>query len=293
MRIVTPTVAAAVLAAQPAMLSAQETTVLEPTSNWNLDYGTETCRLGRSFGEGDSKVILILSKYSPGIGMEMMATGKLLKANSSRKFTYSFHEGDEIDVERPLFGELEGDETIWQFSGELIPSDVLEDLSDADAGPQEYKEAEAKAAAEAKRLTLNIGRSTSVALNTGKLSAAIEAMDACTHELVRSWGYDPEALAKIATGPEPVGRITSWFNASDYPAEALRKNLSGAVRFRLGVDDDGQIENCTIQSSYSDPSFPEKVCSEFQRKGKFEPARDAEGNPVASYWASTVVFVTR
>ena len=275
------------------MLSAQETTVLEPTSNWNLDYGAETCRLGRSFGEGDSKVILILSKYSPGIGMEMMATGKLLKANSSRKFTYSFHEGDEIDVERPLFGELEGDETIWQFSGELIPSDVLEELSDADASPQEYKAAEAKAAAEARHLTLNIGRSTSVELNTGKLSAAIEAMDTCTHELVRSWGYDPEALSKIATGPEPVGRITSWFNASDYPTAALRKNLSGAVRFRLGIDDDGQIENCTIQSSYSDPSFPEKVCSEFQRKGKFEPARDAEGSPVASYWTSTVVFVTR
>ena len=275
------------------MLSAQETTVLEPTSNWNLDYGEETCRLGRSFGEGDSKVILILSKYSPGIGMEMMATGKLLKANSSRKFTYSFHDGDEVEVERPLFGELEGDETIWQFSGELIPSDILEDLGDADAGPQEYKIAEAKAAAEARRLTLNIGRSTAVELNTGKLSAAIEAMDTCTHELVRRWGYDPDALAKVATGPEPVGRITSWLNASDYPTAALRKNLSGAVRFRLGIDEKGQIENCTIQSSYSDPSFPQKVCSEFQRKGKFEPARDEDGSPVASYWTSTVVFVTR
>ncbi|WP_226699754.1 TonB family protein [Qipengyuania gaetbuli] len=292
MKFVTPlfVLAALQLAATP--VSAAEPVVLKPASNWNLDYSKEACRLGRKFGEGENQVLLVMAKYAPGPNIEIIASGKLLYDRRVRSLHYSFGEGNEVEVERPLFGDLENGERVWQWSGSILPPDTQKALEHAEADTSAYRTAEENAAAAADSFTMKLGSSKKVKLETGRLAAGKKAMDDCLASLVKSWGYDPEIIATIAQGPEPVGRITQWFNTNDYPSEALRKDLSGAVRFRLDIDETGQITDCTIQSSYSDPAFPETVCKEFTRKGRFTPARNAAGEPVASYWANTVLFVT-
>ena len=292
MKFVTPLFVLASLQLAAAPLSAAEPVVLQPASNWNLDYSEESCRLGRKFGEGENQVVLVLTKYAPGLGMEIIASGKALYEKRARSLHYSFGEGNEVEVEQPLFGDLDNGERIWQLSGNIVPPGTMEALEKAEADTIAYQAAEKDAAAEADSFTLKVGSSKTVKLETGRLSAGFKAMDDCLASLVKSWGYDPETIATIVDGPEPVGRVTQWFNYYDYPSEALRKDLSGAVRFRLDIDETGQITDCTIQSSYSDPAFPETVCKEFTRKGRFTPARNAAGEPVASYWANTVLFVT-
>ena len=271
--------------------SAKDPGALAPSSTWVLDYSEESCRLARSFGDGDEKVSLILAKYAPGTGMEIMVSGKTLAPGSSRYITYAFGNAEPTKIEKPLFGDSGADGTVWQFSGGLIPPDRFEELQNNAAHGSEYAAAEARAAESAEVFKIGIGRKETV-LDTGMLAKGIEAMDACLDNLVASWGYDPEQLKTIVQGPEPVGRITSWFNAKDYPDDALREGLSGAVRFRLGIDIQGRVDKCTIQAAFSDPSFADKVCSEFMRKGRFVPAKSAAGEPVPSYWVNTVVFLS-
>ncbi|MBY6015351.1 energy transducer TonB [Qipengyuania gaetbuli] len=292
MKFVTPLFVLAGLQLAAAPLSAAEPVVLQPASNWNLDYSKEACRLGSKFGEGENQVLLVMAKYAPGPNIEIIASGKLLYDKRVRSLHYSFGEGNEVEVERPLFGDLENGERVWQWSGSILPPDTQKALEDAEADTTAYRTAEENAATVADSFTMKLGSSKKVKLETGRLAAGKKAMDDCLTSLVKSWGYDPEAIATIVQEPEPVGRITQWFNTNDYPTEALRKDLSGAVRFRLDIDETGQITDCTIQSSYSDPAFPETVCKEFTRKGRFTPARNAAGEPVASYWANTVLFVS-
>ena len=286
-------VAAALVLTNPQGAIAKERLTLEPSSPWNLDYASEACRLGRSFGEGDQKVLLILAKYAPGLTMEILASGELLAADRARSFSYSFDPNERVEIDRPLFGELPNGGTIWQFIAGLIPPEDFAQLADSEALPAQIKAAELTSAGKVESLTLRIGRRPEIALQTGGLAAGLGAMDQCLDNLVKSWGYDPGKLASVVSGPQPIGRVERWLNQNDYPTEALRKDLSGAVRFRLGISETGHITNCTIQSSYSDPSFPDKVCSEFRRKAEFEPARNADGEGVASYWASTVVFLSK
>ena len=279
--------------AQTAPLAAKDPLVLAPSSKWNLDYADEACRLGRSFGEGGNEVILVFAKYAPGPEMEILASGTGLTPDRARAFSYSFDPLEKTDVDRPLFGEMDTGGTIWQFNAGLIPSKSLETLANGNATSAQVKAIETRFAEQTTGLTLNIGNKTPVTMRTGSLDKGLAAMDECLDNLVTSWGYDPAEIAKIVTWPEPVGRITSWFNYRDYPNEALRKNLSGKVRFRLGIDETGAIENCTIQASYSDPSFAETVCNEFARKGKFTPATNADGEAVKSYWTNAVVFLSQ
>ena len=284
----------ALVSASPSLAAdSDQPLVLEPSSNWNLDYGEEDCRLGRSFGEGEDKVILIFAKYAPGTDMEIMLTGRGLSADRARDFSYRFDPQQEVEVDRPLFGDTPDDGTIWQFSGGLLAAEDFDADDGLETEKQKTKSLEEDIAKKVESFTVQIGRKTPITLRTGKLSGAIAAMDVCLDNLVTSWGYDTADLATIATWPKPKGSITSWFNYRDYPGEALRKDLSGAVRFRLAIDATGSLTDCVIQSSYSDPSFPEKVCSEFLRKAKFEPARNAAGEGVASYWNNTVVFLSQ
>ena len=283
----------AMVLAQTAPLAAKDPLVLAPSSRWNLDYADEACRLGRSFGEGGNEVILVLAKYAPGYDIEVMASGTGLTPDRARSFSYSFDPLEKKEVDRPLFGDMETGGTIWQFNAGLIPQDALEALAKAGATAAQVKAVETRFAKQAESVTLKIGNKAPVTLRTGHLDKGLAAMDECLDNLVTSWGYDPAEIAEIVTWPQPVGRITSWFNSRDYPDEALRKNLSGKVRFRLGIDEAGAIETCTIQAAYSDPAFAETVCNEFARKGKFTPATNADGQAVKSYWTNAVVFLSQ
>ena len=291
MKLVAFAASAAVIALPVSAASAEEAIVIAPSSAWNLDYSEEACRLGRQFGEGDDKVTLILAKYAPGTAMEILVSGKRLSSERSRSFHYSFDPNERIEVERPLFGELDNGETMWQFSGGILEEDQINRLEKAEATSANYKKVEAENAGRVSSFTVKVGRKPPVTITTGKLTAPLSAMDQCLDSLVASWGYDPSEQAELASGPEPIGRITSWFNYRDYPKDALRSELAGAVRFRLAVNPEGAITDCVIQSSYSDPAFPEKVCAEFKRNGRFKPALNANGEGVASYWANSVLFV--
>lgn len=274
----------------PAIAYADEPLSLAATSNWNLHYGDEGCRLSRQFGSDENTVLLAFTKSAPGTSMEVLASGVPLKHNNRMVFAYRFNPQSTIDVRRPLFADTDNGGTLWQFNGGLIEQDEYRKLINQDAKLPALKAAEREAASVISSFSILKGVEQAVTLETGNLTPALEAMDTCLDDLVESWGYDPAIEAGIQSRPEPKVSPVKWINFRDYPDEALRKDFAGAVRFRLGVNEEGRAESCTIQSSYSHPSFPEAVCSAFKNRARFNPARNQAGEPVATYWASMVLF---
>jgi len=62
----------------------------------------------------------------------------------------------------------------------------------------------------------------------------------------------------------------------------------GTVRFTLTIDGEGRISNCTITGSTGHSVLDRATCRLLEDRARFEPARDAAGNPVAGGYASAV-----
>jgi len=70
--------------------------------------------------------------------------------------------------------------------------------------------------------------------------------------------------------------------SADYPIGPLRMGQGGFVRIRLDVDAAGAISDCYVART-DQPEFAAPVCKAILKRGRFDPALDAHGQPVRSY----------
>ena len=266
---------------------------LAPATAWNLRYDEQACRLVRTFGTDDSAVTLIIAKYSPDDDFEMMISGKGLKARG-KKLRYRFVPAKNHETEKePLFGTGPGGVVTWQFRAGLVPEAELESLESMQwsAAYSALQVAEQARAAEVESFEVSAGMERSFVLVTGKLDAAFAALDTCLRDLVETWGFDPAVQQSLSARPEPESAPGAWMSANDYPSALLAEGLSGVVHFRLDVDSSGMPTNCAVQASFSDPEFKKVTCRLLMKRARFKPAKDASGNSVASYWATSVKWI--
>ena len=89
-------------------------------------------------------------------------------------------------------------------------------------------------------------------------------------------------------GPTPKGNPGNWANSNDYPSRALREEQEGVTRFRVSVGPDGRVTSCDVTGSSGSSELDAATCSLIQRRGRFNPATDGEGQPTSSSWGSSV-----
>lgn len=89
---------------------------------------------------------------------------------------------------------------------------------------------------------------------------------------------------------QPKGNPGSWANPNDYPSGPLRREEEGRTRFRVTVGPDGRVTSCDITGSSGSGELDSTTCSLVTRRGRFNPATDGEGNPVAGAWSSSVLW---
>ncbi|QDH33500.1 energy transducer TonB [Porphyrobacter sp. YT40] len=278
------------LAAMPAQAEVVE---IAPSSAWNLDYGETKCRLARLFGEGDAKHVLFLEQYWPGQGVGMTVAGPSFKRFRSRARTdLAFAEGHEPHRTEPFAGMVEdyGEAVIYsqinigaalRGDAEKAAADATEDLTlpllDKDGA----------------RRAQFVGlkqRGDEYRLMTGPLDKAFEALDACTLDLVGTWGLDPEAQ-RTAT------RMPQWTNrdgvvrriVATYPREAARTGEQGIMRMRVIVSPEGKVEDCVILKATETERLDSPACRAMAN-AQFEPALDAAGQPMRSFFAESIVY---
>ncbi len=96
-----------------------------------------------------------------------------------------------------------------------------------------------------------------------------------------------EAIAPIAIDQD------DWLKRSDYPAYLVSAGMQGQIDVRLTVNTQGRASSCFVIGSNKPQLFDDAVCRGLLRRAEFEPARNAEGDAVPSYYFYSVIFTIR
>ncbi len=126
---------------------------------------------------------------------------------------------------------------------------------------------------------------------TGSLKAPIAALQACADDLLATWGLDPDKHKTLSAAailePDPNGVLPQ----GTIPFGEFSKLNGGANQVRLMIGADGKPTACTIYSPTLAETLNERICSTVMREASFQPAKDADGQPIASYWMGSPMFL--
>lgn len=273
-----------------------ENVVLEPSSAWHLDYGDDKCRLARTFGEDKQKTILFLDQHQPSETFTWTMAGQAVGAfASARRFTSQF--GPAFSPRKTeassstVSGDLEGYGRAIIMSGHLGDTEFKAKDEETEE-PVGLPHLDAAKGGDVEWLEIRRSRDDSLRLQTGNMAPAFKALNDCITNLVSHWGLDATAQSSRVTAPE-------WTNArqvlrriqSDYPDTALRKGEQARMNVRVMVDAAGRPTNCVLTDVTKAENFDNGPCQLIMRNAEFEPARDARGAGVASFYATSIVYI--
>lgn len=89
----------------------------------------------------------------------------------------------------------------------------------------------------------------------------------------------PPVISKQANAK---GNAASWVSSDDYPSASLRNEEQGNVAIAFEIDTQGKVQNCRVTKSSGFPALDDATCKLVTRRGKYSPALDASGSPIAS-----------
>lgn len=279
------------LLALPVAVSAKEgPLMLAPSSQWNMHYADEYCRLARTFGTDGQAVTLLIDRFSPGARFRMSLVGPSMQ-RAAADGTATIRFGSVLPVQKLHFhsGEFNHATAAWVFGASirLRPSPPEVDPNSPDAPPA-FEADEASVT----EIAVGVPLRRDFILQTGSMQKNFAALRNCTDNLVASWGIDVER-ARAGVRPVPLTSPGSWVTGADYPPNMVRTFQPGLVEFRLSIDPEGKVTACHVQQSTNPEGFNAAVCKAMMRRARFAPARDRNGEPIASFYQNGVRFHIR
>lgn len=252
--------------------------VVTGTSKWVVDWRPQYCVVQRIFGSDGQSMYFQMNQYGPGDRFEFALTGKALRP---------FVNGDTVGV---------------SFGKDGPPKEVRFQRADSDEyGPgmifstsyrvsaHEGDTAATGMPADVDRIILHRGKRRLV-IGTGPLKGVMAAANKCASDLVSTWGLDPAVQATLSrnASAQDLGALAKAVQ-QHYPPALAGRGKQARVNIHALIGADGAVTDCSVQQSYNDPKFDGLACKEVQ-KFLFDPALDAQGNPVASYWNTTIIY---
>lgn len=93
-----------------------------------------------------------------------------------------------------------------------------------------------------------------------------------------------------SSGPKPP-RLIAFEGIHQLGAAAGRQSLlSEVLGYTLRVDAEGKAVDCTLSRSFRRKAVTLSLCRPLMKHSRFEPARDAQGNPVEGEFSGEVDF---
>ena len=274
--------AASLLALLAPAAMAKEPLVLKPSSPWHVDYDRDSCVLARTFGQADELVSLRFEQFAPGHVYQVSTVGRPFRTSAlNKKVALTLGKGGLEREVTAMAGSSQDGRPAMTF--QLHLAHRLGDGEDQWRGLQ----AEEEAAID----QIGIGWKSpgaELVLATGPFDKPLQAMRTCMDELLTHWGIDPAKHKTLAKPAMPKTNPAGWASSDDYPKSAAFQGQSALVHFRLTVGPDGRVKDCSIQNATKGEEFATQTCRLISQRGRFSPAIDAEGNPIASYYVNTV-----
>ena len=101
----------------------------------------------------------------------------------------------------------------------------------------------------------------------------------------------PPAVIAPRVTPQPArprGNEQSWVTTDDYPSSAQREGAEGSTGTRLTIGADGRVTSCEVTSSSGNSALDQAACRNLQRRARFTPATDGEGQPTTGSYNKRV-----
>lgn len=276
----------------------QAPVVLKPSTSWYLDYAEGYCRLARQFGTAEHKALFYLEQYEPDNRFKVLEAGPDFAIGTQVLRSIRFGpEGAEApaDILRAVETSDYGPGvSVWGL--EILSTVKLSPGKPISAGTTAYGGEVAQTPAtpgDFARISflemLDDGQPIA-RLELGGMIEPVNAMNACTNNLLTHWGIDFLEHQSRRRAPVPMSSPATWISNRDYPPELWAEGREGIVQFRVNVDQEGKATSCHIQQ-VSRPNWnADELCRKILGKARFYPALNAEGKPMRSYWRAGLHF---
>ncbi|HEX8653894.1 MAG TPA: hypothetical protein VF693_01555 [Allosphingosinicella sp.] len=255
---------AAALSALCALPAASQPAPAQPP-RWHLDGATDRCVLSRRL-EGTPSPVTFILRTIPGSGRyDMILAAPDLPGelrHTGRAFSLSFAPGGQAHALRSAPVALPralGEGVVFGPLPSTIPAEL--------AGATAVQVAD---------------RGRAIGSWTIPLGArAAEAMAYCEAEKLVDWGADPAGFEPGATRPQPREDPARWLTQRDFGLATALTSAAYAAVFRLTLDREGRATGCTLIESAGNVDLT-GACRALRSRARYQPARDAAGNPIAS-----------
>ena len=265
-------------------------TTLAPLRPWNIDFSENRCRLSRLFGTEDEPHLIFFEQAAPRGRFRLTFAGAELgrfertsdlalgaeRDEPIARLDHYYH-GDVIGIGPAI---IISDYNIGRFAPVSEEGDKTPRLTKAGVDLDE--------AATIERFVLKKGDKV-VSFETGDMMPAFRALNVCTSDLLRSWGLDPEKHEAYRWPVWTNRKSVSQRIAREYPRDALNRRETGVFRLRVIVEADGTMSECFLEASTENERLDSPACRQM-RRAKFEPARDAQGQPMRSFYATSISY---
>jgi hypothetical protein len=261
--------------------------VFKPVGQWSVDYGDDYCRLAHNFSDGSETLALAVERIQPGPMARMVLVSNAIKPfRSAEDIGWHFTPSDPERKARYTHAPTaEGPE--YYNLGEFMLAPAA-----APGPPPPYDRQQEQAIA--KGLTgfvLDSGLNAPVEVDTGDLSQPIAALQKCADDLAGTWGLDAAKLQSQKSPPMPAGGGVGWLPQGTIPFTEFGKLMGGSNQVRLLVDAAGKPTSCAIHWATLDAKTNTAICKALMDKAQFTPAKDAAGQPMASYWVASPMML--
>jgi TonB family protein len=243
---------------------------LAPAGKWTIDYAGNFCVLQHSYGMGDAAVTLGLKPSPFG---DAKAEFVLLMPRSGR----AMENGKAVVTLPPLKRSIDADYQSFDLDSKSRVTSVWVDQP-ALAGLDTATE-----------IAITAGKNSTIRVAPPAIAKALAALQACENDLLKSWGFDPEVLANVATLPQPI-KPETWYRNDDYPTAARRANAQGITTIAYSVGIDGTISGCRTIISSENSDLDQAACNLTVSRGRHTPAIGKDGKPVATFASRRVAW---
>ena len=262
--------------------------VLEPTSQWNVDFGEDKCRLARTFGGEGNRHILFFEQSGPSASFGFTVAGPQLRRFGTDRIKVRFGAHPVITDSLAYTG------SVKNFGPALIYSRlkfVPEDGWEPDFGERLHSLPEIGLAQAAMVSNVSVRQGKrEIIFETGKLTEPVNVLNQCAQNLLISWKLDLDRH-RTAT------RLPVWTNEmevakkiqANYPESALQKGEQAILRLRAIIGESGKVAECATVKATIAESFNSVACNAM-KIARFEPALDQHGQPMRSFYIATISY---
>lgn len=264
---------------------AEDGLVLAPSSDWRFREYDDRCRASRVFGEGEDRTTLWIEQGGDEQSYNITLIGRPLRHPYGGGIRIRF--GDEPEIIRSyLTAKSSRDRPVLMMYGVRIVQPSIE-RGEQDASPEiDISDERAQAI---DRLRLRTSIVEPIELELGPMGIPFRFLADCGEKLSVLLTEAGRALTREASAPVAIDP-EDWVQDRDYPRYLVRAEMQGRIMARITVNKSGAPSSCFVVESNKPQLFDDAVCLALMRRARFEPARNARGEPVASYYFYRVSF---